>query len=167
MKKIILICIAIFSIAFITNSYADTPTNLGVLDVQKIMQNSPRIRAAGEKLKAKFIPQQNKIMAKQQELKNLMDKYNRDAPVMSNSVKQKLKNQIIASRKEYTTMSQNFEQALMKAQQKEMQKLTNDLQNIVAKIAKKDNLNMVLTKQAIIYSGDAKDITDQVLKAMK
>ncbi|MGD9109191.1 MAG: OmpH family outer membrane protein [Gammaproteobacteria bacterium] len=167
MKKIILICIAIFSIAFITNSYADTSTNIGVLDVQKIMQSSPKIQAAGEKLKAKFTPQQNKIMAKQQALKNLMDKYNRDAPIMSDSVKQKLKNQIIAARKEYTTMSQNFEQELMKAQQQEMQKLTNDLQNIVAKIAKKNNLNMILTKQAIIYSGDTKDITDQVLKAMK
>lgn len=167
MKKIILTFIVIFSMTFITNCYADTSIKLGVLDVQKIMQNSPKIQAAGEKLKAKFTPQQNKILAKQQELKKLMDKYNRDAPIMNDSVKQKLKNQIVAARKEYTAMSQNFEQELMQAQQKEMQKLTDDIQSIVAKVAKKYNLDMVLAKQAIIYSGNAKDITDQVLQTMK
>lgn len=167
MKKIILICIAIFCVTFMANSYAGTPINIGILDVQKIMQSSPKIQAAGEKLKAKFTPQQNKIVAKQQELKNLMDKYNRDAPIMSDAVKQKLKDQIVAARKEYTTMSQNFEQELMQAQQEEMQKLTDDIQNTVTTIAKKNNLNIVLAKQAIIYSGDSKDITDQVLKAMK
>jgi len=167
MKKIMLISIALLSMLFITNVFADTTKSFGIVDMQKIMHVSPKIQAVGNRLKAKFASQQGKIAAKQQQLKTLLTKLNRDASVMSNSAKQKLQNKIVDARKKYSSMLQNYEQGVMAAQQKEMQKIAGSIQSIAAKIAKQDNLGMIVVKQAVIYAGNAKDITDQVIKAMK
>lgn len=167
MKKVILISLMFLGMIFLANVFADTATNFGVVDIQKVMQASPKIKAAGDRLKAQFAAQQKKIAAKQEELKNLLTKLNRDASVMSDSAKQKLQNKITAARKEYGAMLQNYEQKVMSAQQQEMQKLANNIQDIAAKIAKQNNLGMVVIKQAVIYAGNAKDITDQIIKAMR
>jgi outer membrane protein len=162
-----LISIVLLGMLFLTNSFAVTANTFGVVDIQKIMQVSPKIKAAGNRLKAKFASQQRKIAAKQQALKGLLTKLNRDASVMSDSAKQKLQAKITAARKEYSTMLQNYEQKVMLAQQQEMQKIATSIQSIAAKIAKQNNLTTVVVKQAVIYAGNAKDITDQVIKAMK
>lgn len=167
MKKIMLITIMLFSMLFIANAFADIANTFGVVDIQKIMRASPKIQATGNRLKTKFASQQGKIVVKQQQIKKLLTKLNRDASVMSASAKQKLQKQIIAARKAYAAMLQNYEQKVMAAQQQEMQKIAENIQSIAAKIAKKYNLGIIVVKQAVIYAGNAKDITDQVIKAMK
>jgi outer membrane protein len=167
MKKITLICLIILGIFCLTNTFADTTAKFGIIDIQKIMQKSPRIKAAGDRLKEKFASQQNKVIAKQQELKGLLDKYNRDASIMSDSVKQKLQKRILSVRKDYTAMAQKYEQNLVLAQRKEMQKISDEVQKIVSKIAKRERLNAVFLKHALVFSGDAEDITSQVVKAMR
>jgi outer membrane protein len=162
-----LISIVLLGMLFLTNSFAVTANTFGIVDIQKIMQVSPKIKAAGDRLKAKFASQQRKIASKQQALRGLLTKLNRDASVMSDSAKQKLQTKITAARKEYGAILQNYEQKVMSAQQQEMQKIATSIQGIAAKIAKQNNLAMVVVKQAVIYAGNAKDITDQVIKAMK
>jgi len=167
MKKITLICLIILGIFCITNTYADTTAKFGMIDIQKIMQKSPRIKAAGDRLKEKFASQQKKVIAKQQELKGLLDKFNRDASIMSDSVKQKLQKRILSVRKEYTIITQKYEQNLVLAQRKEMQKISDEVQRISGKVAKQEQLSMVFLKHALVFTGNAKDITNQVIKEMK
>lgn len=167
MKKLLLIFISLLGIFFLANSYAMGNAKIGIVDVQKIMQNAPEVKSASDALHKKFAPEQAKILAKQTDLKKMMDKLNRDASVMRDSDKKKLQDQIMTARKEFTTMTQGYEQKVLVAQQQTMQKIVKKVNNIAAQIAKKESLSMVIVRQAVIYPGDAKDITDEIINSMK
>jgi len=165
MKKFILFVVSVVTLVFAVSSFANL--KIGVVDMQKIMQSSPKVAAAGEKLRKQFAPQQNKMMAKQKELKALAAKLKRDDSIMKDSDKQKLQSQIAAVRKSLSTMAQGYQQKVVAAQQGAMGDIVKLIDKAVKKIAKKQSLNMVVVKQAVVYLGDQTDITAQVEKALK
>lgn len=167
MKKLILITLALCGLIFVNNVFADANGTFGIIDMQKIMQSSPKIKAAGDRLKTQFSADQGKIATKQKQLKDLLTKLNRDSSVISDKAKKDLQTKITTARKEYGAMLQSYEQKVMAAQQQAMQKIAASIQNVAEKVAKENNLGMVIVKQAVIYAGNAKDITNQVIKAMK
>jgi outer membrane protein len=97
----------------------------------------------------------------------MITKLNRDGSIMRDSDKQQLKDKIAAARKEFTTLTQNYEQQAMQAQQQLMQKTAEQVNNIAEKIAKQKGLSMVIVSQAVVYPGNAQDITSQVISKMK
>lgn len=167
MKRLVLILTSLIGLFFLVNSYAAANFNIGIIDVQKVMQNSPQAKAATKTLQKKFAAQQTKIMDKQNKLKQMIAKLNRDGSIMRDSDKQQLKDKITAARKEFTTLTQNYEQQAMQAQQQLMQKTAEQVNNIAEKIAKQKGLSMVIVSQAVVYPGNAQDITSQVISKMK
>jgi outer membrane protein len=165
MKKVIVAIMGLIGTGLCAFASA-APVSIGIVDMQQVLQQSPKVTAVSEKLKKQFAPEQNRLMDQQKHLKELAGKLNRDAATMQAKDKDALQAQIDKEQKDLMEKTQAFQQKAFEAQQKEMQNILLNVTSVVKDIAKKNNLGLVVDKGAVVYANEDMDITAQVKKAL-
>jgi len=145
---------------------AATPGDLkvAVVNVQQVLQQSPRVTQLSKKLEGEFKDRQAKIGDEQKALQDMMDKFKQESPTMSQKDKDAMQKTITANRSALVAKVVAYQQDLQKQQTKIMQGVLSDLNGIVTSIAKSQNYALVLDAQAVIYSMNGNDITKDVAK---
>jgi outer membrane protein len=148
-------------------AYAAGNVKVGLVDMQHIFQDSPQVKAINKKLQKEFKPQQEKIEAVQKKVQSEAQKLH---PQKSKSLKpaekKTIEKRISQQQQKLQTMVSSFRQQVKAAQSKKMDALKDNLDSAVEKMAKKDDLDVVILKQAVLYAKDSKDITQDVLDSM-
>lgn len=164
-KKISVLMGALLLTAGITASYAaDATMKVAVVNVQQVLQQSPRVAEMSKKLEGQFKARQAKISEEQKSLQDQMDKFKKESPTMSQKAREAMEKKITADRSELVKQVVAYQQDLQKEQNKIMQGILGDLNGIVSNIAKSQNYTLVLDAQAVIYAADNNDITKDVAK---
>ncbi len=158
---------AVCALAFLLTGYAFAgQLKIGVIDIREVATKSSDVAKAKTALMVKFKTRQQEIIKLQEQLKADVDKFKRDAAVMTKKDKQAQQQKILKERQEYALKGQAYEQDLAK----EQQKMTNDflkrVKNVVDKIAKKEKYDLILQKENVPYSSEALDITAAVIKQL-
>lgn len=137
---------------------------IGVVDLQKIMQTSKQMKELQQKLEQNFQPRRAKLMATEEELKNDMVKLKRDSAVLSQAQKKDLEKKVIAKQQALERDGQQYQQELTAAQNDAMEDFYNKIRQAINKIAEKEKYDIVLQKEAAPFISDKLDITSQVIK---
>lgn len=137
---------------------------VAVVNVQQVLQQSPRVAQLSKKLEGEFKDRQTKIGDEQKSLQDLMDKFKQESPTMSQKDKDTMQKKITSDRAALVAKVVAYQQDLQKQQTKIMQGVLNDLNGVVTSIAKAQNVALVLDAQAVIYSVNGQDITKDVAK---
>lgn len=135
---------------------------VAVVNVQQVLQQSPRVTALSKKLEDKFKNRQTKLNKDQKELQDKLDKFKKDSPTMSKKNREAAEKKITAERSSLVKEVVAYQQDLQKEQNKVMQGILDDLNGIVSTVAKKDKYNLVLDSQAVVFSANGNDITKKV-----
>lgn len=144
---------------------ATTPQiKVAVVNVQQVLQQSPRVAELSKKLEGEFKSRQTKIGDEQKALQDELDKFKKESPTMSQKDRDSVQKKIASNRSELVKQVVAYQQDLQKEQNKIMQGILTDLNGIVSKIAKNQNYALVLDSQAVIYASDGNDITKDVAK---
>lgn len=167
MKKVVLFISVLAMFVGLNVAFAADNLKIGVVDVQEMMQKIPQVTAMQKQLQSKFKPQTKKITAMQRQLQADLTKFNKNRSVMKNTDKKKMQKKIVDEQNKLRTIQIDFQKQAMNAQKKAMQSILSDVEAAVKKIAKDQNLNLVLTKASIAYNDDDMDITDKVIKELK
>lgn len=141
-----------------------TQIKVAVVNVQQVLQQSPRVAELSKKLEGQFKSRQEKINNEQKGLQDRIDKFKKDAPTMSQKDRDTTQKGIETDRAGLVKEVVAYQQDLQKAQNNIMQGILNDLNGIVSNIAKKDDYSLVLDSQAVIFAADGNDITKDVTK---
>lgn len=139
-------------------------TSVAVVDLDQTFQQVPQGQSAFMALKQQVAPQVAQFQTQQQALQT-------QANALQNA---KLsKSQLSTKQAQLATQQQSLAQSMQTFQQnvsnQQKQLLTvfgNDLQQAVAQITKKEGYDIVLSKQSVIYTANANDITQEVIKNM-
>ena len=166
MKKFNLFLISIISMFFVLTAYAAAP-KIGIVNFQKVMQELPKTKQDASRMEKQFTPEKEKIEQKKKKIDDLEKKLKRDSSVMQAKDKTKIETQLKAEQTEFLTMAQSFQGKVLKAQQDTLKGIIKSINDSVAKVAKQNKLDLVLQSGAVVYSGNAVDITSQVIKAGK
>jgi outer membrane protein len=179
MNKIVsgLIALAIFgvslsAVAAVTvaapaqNAAAASANRVGVLDMRQVMEKSVQIAQIREKLQKDFQPKQAKVVAAQTSLKNDAERLRRDNAIMNNNDRKALEQKLISGQQDLQRMQASFQQELMAEQNKQLKGFLDNVKNIVEKIAKTDNLSVVITKDTVAYVIPNLDITNKVIQQL-
>jgi outer membrane protein len=142
---------------------ADT-FKVAVVNVQQVLQQSPRVAQLSKKLEGEFKTRQSKINDEQKSLQDQLDKFKKESPTMSQKDRDATQKKIAADRADLVKQVVAYQTDLQKEQNKIMQGILGDLNGIVATIAKGQNYGLVLDSQAVIYAADGNDITKDVAK---
>lgn len=164
-KKISILVGALLLTAGIGAQAADAQIKIATVNVQQVLQQSPRVADLSKKLEGEFKNRQAKIGDEQKALQDELDKFKKESPTMSQKDKDATQKKIAAERSALVAKVVAYQQDLQKEQNKAMQGILNDLNGIVSGIAKNQSFALVLDSQAVIYSaGESTDITKDVAK---
>lgn len=140
---------------------------VGVVNMKQIIESSPQIKKINEQLGRQFASRRNKIMQMGQALQTELKNYAKNKAVMSKAdlekLQAKVRNQELTLRQEQA----KFQQDLYAAQSKEMADFIAKVKDVVKTIAAKENLNLVLPNNAVLYSAQNVDITQNVINSLQ
>ncbi len=141
-------------------------SRIGVLDMRQVMEKSVQIAKIRDKLQKDFQPKQQKMVAAQTNLKNDSERLRRDNAIMNNNDRKQLEQKIITEQQDLQRMQTTFQQELMAEQNKALKGFLDTVKNIVEKIAKTENLSLVITKDTVAYVNTNLDITNKVIQQL-
>ncbi len=156
---------AAVSLALMTGSAM--ASDIGVVDVQKILQDSSKAKSLRAKLQSQFGNKRDKMMSQSKQLQSDMQKLQKNQSVMSKSDLTALKNKISSERDTLGKEQGQFQQAYFKARNDAMETILQSVEASAAIVAKKKDLDLVVAKNTVIYAKNGADITDAVISGMK
>ncbi|MFZ2315103.1 MAG: OmpH family outer membrane protein [Gammaproteobacteria bacterium] len=164
-KLSILASVVLFAAGIEVCQAADaTQMRVAVVNVQQVLQQSPRVADQSKKLEGDFKSRQTKINDEQKALQDELDKLKKDSTTMSQKDRDAMQKKIANDRSELVKKVVAYQQDLQKEQNRIMQGILGDLNGIVTTIAKAQGYTLVLDSQAVIFAADGNDITKDVAK---
>jgi len=164
----ILISICLFSLVLFAPVAMAAGPVIAVIDVERVVATSKPGQAMQKKLKKILEKKQKTLNKRQEEFAAKQEQLTRQANVMSQEQKRKVAEQL---QQEYMALQEDFmkqQQELAKMELELLQPVFKKLEAILAQIAEKRSLDMILGKgqQGVLWSKPDYDITDEALKAL-
>lgn len=166
MKRLSGVLLAGFMAMMSTVVFADG-AKIGVVDLQKIMQTAPQMKAIQEKLEGTFKPRRDKLVAMEESLKADMEAFKKNSVVMSQAKKKEMEKKIVTAQQQFERDGQQYQQELSTAHNEAMEEFYGKIRTAIAKIAEREKYDVVLQKDAAPFSSDKLDVTTQVMKEIQ
>jgi outer membrane protein len=158
--------IALFlALMFAANiSYAEL--KIGFVNVPKVLEKAPQAEKAKQRLEKEFSPRDKQLVAQNQEITKLEEKFNKDAGVMGESAKRKLEADIMAKKRDAMRAQKEFSEDFNVRRNEELGKLQRRIIDAIKELAKEEGFDLLLT-DGVIYSNDEIDVTARVQKKLE
>ena len=166
MKKLFVRGFVFFSLVFAVNGFTATSQRIGVINVQEVLQSSPKLMTQLNQLKKEFKNRDEEILTLQKSIEADNKKISRDAAVMSESERDKLQDKIFAERNNLRLKQEQFRRDVAKKQQDAMQKVLGQLKVAISKVATQEGFDLVLQREGLPFASTSLDISDEVKKAL-
>ena len=166
MKRQLGIALVFLLTAFSATVFAEG-TKIGVVDLQKIMQNSNDVKTIRTTLEEKYKPRRDKIMAMEASLKKDMETFKRDSSVLSPAKRKEMEQKIVAAQQTFEQEGQQYQQELSAEHNEAMEKFYDKIRAAIAKVAEAEKYDLVFQKDAAPFSVDKLDVTAKVMKAVQ
>lgn len=141
--------------------------NIGLVDVQKILASKngmPKIQA---NLEHKFAGEITEIKTLLKKLQDEQKDFETNHASMSKTQIAKKEADFKAEQEKFQNKQASYQQAVMAAQNDEMKVLLDQVKDAAEKIAGKDDLDVVLVGNGVLYAKKAHDVTDKILDKME
>lgn len=139
---------------------------VGVVDLQKIVQTSSQIQTIQKGLEQKFRTRHDALMNTEKELKAKIEAFKRDAAVMNPTVKKETERAIVAMQQKFEMDGQQYQRELSTAHNEAMEDFYTKVRAAIATVAKNEQFDLVLQKDAAPFSTEKLDVTKQVIAAI-
>jgi outer membrane protein len=161
--------LAAFAVAVAATSGAGAQTNLkiGVINVARLVEQSPQAAAVQKKLQDEFVPRQRDLVAMQERLRNQVETFQRDSPVMGAEERANLERNIREAQREYQRTENELREDLDLRQNEEIGKLQRDVLVKAQEYARAQQYDLLLTDSNVIFGSTAVDITAAVIATLK
>ncbi|MGY4676829.1 OmpH family outer membrane protein [Pasteurella sp. P03HT] len=187
MKKAVKLTALSLALAF-SSSFAMAAENIAFVSGDYLFQNHPDRKMVAEKLEAEFKTRveklaenkkqvDEKIAASQKKVEAKIAALQKDAPKLRSadikkreeeinklgSTEQEAINKLVVAHDEEVN---KYQEDYAKREREETSKLLNSIQTAVTSVAKEKNFTLVLNESAVVFADEAKNITQDVLKAI-
>lgn len=139
---------------------------LGVVDIARILEESPQADAARGKMQKEFEPRQKRLMESEDKIRELEEQLSRDGAIMSESERSKLERNIMAKKRDLKRNQDEFRDDVAFKRNEILEGLQRSLIETIRDFAKKESYD-ILFAEGVIYASDAVNITEEVLTALK
>ena len=150
-----------------TVSSGEEEKRIGLIDLQRCIQESQEGKKVFEVLKSKKDDLQKRLDMKEKELLDLRKELEKQAMMLSMDAQEDRKKTIERKTRELEFLLKDSNEEMRKAQEKEQKRILNELEKVIEKIGSEGNYVMILEKRAggVLYWNKTYDLTDKVVKA--
>jgi len=146
--------------------FAQAEGRTGVVDPIGALQEAKEFQDRFGKLEASLKDEQNRLDRLGGEVEDLRGRLEKEGMTMSEDEREQLQTQGQQKMIELQNLRQSAQRKLNKGQQEILQVMEPKLKQAVETVAERENLDMVLNAQAVVYVKSDMDITEAVTKQL-
>ena len=158
--------LALVLIASLAGAAAAAEMKVGVVTLDRLMQESPQGKAVAEALQSEFGEKQRELVSQQKTLRELEEKLNRDRAVMSEQERADIEERARTLQQRYQRRLQEVEDDYNSRRGKELGNLQRVIVREVQAHAKEGGYDMVIGA-GVLWASPAADLTPAVLKRLE
>jgi len=137
---------------------------IGVVNFQEVMSKIPQTAALMQSLEAEFKDEKAVITQLEKDIKYYQEKLKRDGSLMSAKEKEELNVKVKSLFQEYQVKGKALQEKASQRQNQETNKIIALVRQAVDKIAVKQDFDLVLSQQAVVYAKPDACLTDVVVE---
>lgn len=149
-----------------TGTAAAAETRVGVVNMARLLQQSPQAQSASKMMEKKFDSRRKELMTEQNKIKDLQDKINKNGAVMSSSQLQDMQGQLNDLQRDFNRKQSDYLDDVNAQRNEELGKLQHDIVQAVQTFAKVKKYNLIIG-EGVFYADDTVDVTDAVLAQLQ
>jgi outer membrane protein len=157
--------VAVVAAAFTAVPVSAQNLKIGVINVGRLLEQSPQSETVTKQLQDEFGPRQRELAASEQRLRTQQETFNRDAPVMGEDERLNLERQIRDAQRDLQRAQNEYLEDLNLRRNEEVGKLQREVLLKVQEYARAQKYDLVLADA--IFVSTAVDITDAVLAVLR
>ncbi len=137
---------------------------VGFVNTDRIFREANSAKAAQAKLEQEFSKREKELNELGTTFKSASDKFERDAPTLSESQRATRQKQLIDMDRDFQRKRREFQEDLNARKNEELQTVLERANRIVKQVAEAEKYDVIL--QEAVYINPKHDITDKVIKAL-
>ena len=137
---------------------------VGFVNTDRIFREANTAKAAQAKLEQEFSRREKELNDIGTNLKSLSDKFEREAPTLSEATRAQRQKQLVDQDREFQRKRREFQEDLNARKNEELQAVLERANKVVKQVAEAEKYDVVL--QEAVYINPKHDITDKVIKAL-
>lgn len=149
----------------ITASAGAADIKIGVVNIPRVLKDSPQSVAASTRMEKEFSKRQGELVKRQRELQEQEEKYNRDSAVMSQQERQSTEKDLVSRGRELKRLQDEFREDYELRNKEETEQVQRVVIQAIDALVKEEGYDLVLG-EGVIY-GKPLDITDKLLERLK
>ena len=137
---------------------------IGIVNIDRIFREANSAKAAQAKLEQEFGKREKDLGDLGTQLKNMADKFEREAPTLPESQRTSRQKQLVDQDREFQRKRREFQEDLNARKNEELQQVIERANRVVKTVAESEKYDLVL--QEAVYANPKHDITDKVIRAL-
>jgi outer membrane protein len=137
---------------------------VGFVNTDRIFREANTAKAAQAKLEQEFSRREKELNDIGNNLKTLSDKFEREAPTLSEAQRTQRQKQLVDQDREFQRKRREFQEDLNARKNEELQQVLERANKVVKQVAEAEKYDVVL--QEAVYINPKHDITDKVIRAL-
>ncbi len=137
---------------------------IGFVNTDRIFREANTAKAAQSKLEQEFAKREKELVDNGNTLKNLSERFEREAPTLSESQRAAKQKQLIEQDRDFQRKRREFQEDLNARKNEELQQVLERANKVVKQVAETEKYDVIL--QEAVYINPKHDITEKVLKAL-
>ena len=139
---------------------------VGYIDTNKVLKDAPQADLARKKLEDEFNPRDQEIVKLQKKLKDLKEKQERDAKLMSQAESIKLERKIVSLKRDIKRAKEEFNEDFNLRRNEELAKLHKLISKTTVQVAEDLKYDIILSDN-VLYISKRVDITERVINRLQ
>ncbi|HYD78013.1 OmpH family outer membrane protein [Ramlibacter sp.] len=137
---------------------------VGFVNTDRIFREANTAKQAQSKLEQEFSRREKELAELGNSLKGLSERYEREAPTLSESQRQQRQKQLIDQDREFQRKRREYQEDLNARKNEELQQVLERANRVVKQVAEQEKYDLIL--QEAVYINPKHDITDKVIRAL-
>lgn len=140
-------------------------TKIGVVNVRRLLEESPQAKQAQATLQNEFAARQREVVQLEKDLRAKDEKFQRDGATMTETDRRNAERELRESQRELQRKQQELSEDFNLRRNEEIGKVQRSLLQEVQNYAKSQNYDLIVG-DGVLYAAESMDITTQILNAM-
>ena len=158
--------LAVLAMTICAGAAAAADMRVGVVDIDRLMRESPQGKVVQETLQAEFADRQRELLNQQKDLRALEERLNRDRAAMNAQERADIEARARTLQQRYQRQASEFEDDVNVRKNEELSKLQRVIVREVQAYAKDEHYDL-LVGSGVLYAGPNADVTGAVLKRLE
>lgn len=142
------------------------PLKVGVVDVNRVLQDAPQSEAARRRIEKEFAPRDRALLAEQMAIRKAEDALIKNGAMLTPDQRARREMELASKKRNLRRAQADFRDDLNVRRNEELSRLQRLVVDTIQRLAKADKYDLVIG-EGVIYAGRRVDITGKVIARLQ